>query len=50
MTSWNDLLEDEKMIAKRVPTATDFSARELKLTTFCVRCWYVGHPRKETFV
>ena len=48
MTAWNDLLEDEKMIAKLAPTTTDFSARALKLMTFCVRCWYVRHPRKET--
>lgn len=48
MTAWRDLLEDEKMIAKRVPDTADFSARELKLMTFCVRCWYVGNPQKET--
>ena len=48
MTAWNDLLDDEKMIAKLATTAADFSAMELKLMTFCVRCWYVGHPRKET--
>jgi hypothetical protein len=48
MTAWSDLLDEEKMIAKRVPDTADFSARELKLMTFCVRCWYVRHSRKET--
>ncbi len=48
MTAWNDLLDDEKMIAKLAPTSANFSARELELMTFCVRCWYVRHSRKET--
>jgi hypothetical protein len=49
MTAWSDLLDDERMTAKLAPTTADFSAMELKLMTFCVRCWYVGHQRKETF-
>ncbi len=48
LKTWNDLSEDEKIIAKRVTDAEDFSIKDLKLMTFCVRCWNIKFPQKAT--
>lgn len=48
LKTWNDLSEDEKMIAGRVSNAADFSNKDLWLIRFCVRCWNVAFQQKMT--
>ena len=48
LKTWNDLSEDEKMIARRVPNAEDFSIKDFKSMTFCVRCWDITFQLEAT--
>jgi hypothetical protein len=40
MRSWGGLLEEEKMIVRRLPASAEFTDEERKKHRFCPRCWF----------
>lgn len=39
LKAWDDLTEDEKIIAGRLPASAEFTLAERKKHRFCTRCW-----------
>lgn len=40
MVSWDELNEEEKFLAGKLPGSADFTAEERKKHRFCTRCWF----------
>ncbi|CAN5645591.1 hypothetical protein BH24ACI1_BH24ACI1_16180 [soil metagenome] len=40
MKLWEELTNEEKFLAERLPLSKDFSLRERKRHCFCPRCWF----------
>ena len=41
MRTWNELSDDEREVARRLPAAGDYAAAERQAThQWCPRCWY----------
>jgi hypothetical protein len=40
MRDWDELTDDEKLLAERLPASAEYSTAERKKHRFCVRCWY----------
>lgn len=41
LKSWSDLNEEERIVVRRLPATTDYSANERETThRWCTRCWY----------
>lgn len=40
MKSWNELGEEEKMLAEKSYASAEFTIEQRKKHYFCVRCWY----------
>lgn len=45
MRSWDELTEEEMMIALRLPGSAEFSVEERKKHRFCTRCWFEDAAR-----
>ncbi len=39
MKLWEELTDEEKFLAERLPMSTEFSIEERKQHLFCPRCW-----------
>lgn len=37
---WNDLSDEQKMLAERLPASARFTKKERKKHRYCIRCWY----------
>ncbi|MEJ7624357.1 MAG: hypothetical protein WKF34_10235 [Pyrinomonadaceae bacterium] len=37
---WDELTDEQQMLAKRLPMSAEFPAKERKKHRFCTRCWY----------
>ncbi|HMQ05081.1 MAG TPA: hypothetical protein PKD26_14270 [Pyrinomonadaceae bacterium] len=37
---WNDLTDDQRMLAERLPASAEFTPAERKKHRFCTRCWF----------
>ncbi|MEO7673090.1 MAG: hypothetical protein ABIU09_03310 [Pyrinomonadaceae bacterium] len=42
MTAWNDLTDEQRMLADRLPASSEYTHAERKKHRFCERCWYEG--------
>ena len=40
MKSWEELTDDQKFFAEKLPLNTDFSLEQRKKHRFCERCWF----------
>lgn len=41
LRSWQELDEEEQMVARRLPASADYSSSEREaLHRWCARCWY----------
>lgn len=40
LKGWNDLTDDEHLLAERLPASADFTREQRKKHRFCTRCWY----------
>jgi len=39
LKKWNDLTDEEKFLAERLPLSATFTKQERKTHLFCPRCW-----------
>ncbi|MBA3692852.1 MAG: hypothetical protein H0W77_05350 [Acidobacteria bacterium] len=39
MKRWEELTDEEKFLAERLPMSATFTRREREKHTFCPRCW-----------
>jgi ribosomal protein L37E len=37
---WEDLTDEQKFLAERLPGSAEFSRKERKNHLFCTRCWH----------
>ncbi|MEO7659821.1 MAG: hypothetical protein ABIV48_09425 [Pyrinomonadaceae bacterium] len=37
--TWDELTDEEEMLAERLPTSAEFTPQERKKHRFCTRCW-----------
>ncbi|MBK9527006.1 MAG: hypothetical protein IPO41_01480 [Acidobacteria bacterium] len=40
MKRWDELSDEQKMLAERLPASADTSVQERRTRIFCTRCWY----------
>jgi hypothetical protein len=40
MVSWDQLTDEEQMLAERLPRSADYSLQERKKHRFCSVCWF----------
>lgn len=40
MKSWEELGEEEKMLAEKLPASAEFTLKQRKKHRFCVQCWF----------
>ena len=40
MKTWNELTDEEKILAERLPMSATFTRRERETHLFCPRCWH----------
>jgi ribosomal protein L37E len=40
MKEWENLTDEEKMLAERLPMSAEFARRERETHLFCPRCWH----------
>lgn len=40
MKSWEELSEEQKMLAERLPASAELSLEQRKKNQFCPRCWH----------
>jgi hypothetical protein len=40
MKSWEELNEEQKMLAERLPASAETSLAQRKKNLFCPRCWF----------
>jgi hypothetical protein len=40
LKGWNDLTDDEKMLAGRLPMSAEYDLSKRKKHRFCTRCWF----------
>lgn len=40
LKSWNDLTDEQQMLAERLPISTEFPLAQRKKHRFCTRCWF----------
>ena len=40
LKSWNELSDEQRMLAERLPYNTGFSSAQRKKHRFCERCWF----------
>lgn len=40
LKAWQELNEDEKILAEKMPLSAEFNEDERKRHLFCVRCWF----------
>jgi len=45
---WDELGDDQKFLAERLPASAEYSERERRKHRFCARCWFEEVPRRET--
>ena len=49
LKGWEELTEEERMIADRLPPVLGFDARERRRMTVCVRCWDIELAERSFF-
>lgn len=40
MKSWSELTDDEQFLARRMPTAAEYTPTERQKHRICTRCWF----------
>lgn len=40
MKSWDQLMDEEVMLAERLPMSSEYTLRERKKHRFCTKCWH----------
>jgi len=40
LKTWDELNDEEKFLAKKLPSSAEFSPKERKTHLFCPRCWF----------
>ena len=40
LKGWDELTDDERFLAERLPASAEYSAAERKKHRFCTRCWF----------
>jgi Zn-finger nucleic acid-binding protein len=48
LRSWDELDDDEKLLAERLPASAEYSRQERKKHRFCTRCWFEEVVGRET--
>jgi hypothetical protein len=46
MKTWDELTEEEKMLAEKLPGSAEMPLNQRKKHRFCTRCWYEDIGRK----
>jgi hypothetical protein len=46
MKSWEELTDEQKFLAERLPLNTEFPAEQRKKHRFCERCWFEDFQSK----
>jgi len=44
MKAWNELSDDERFLAERLPDSSEFTEAERRRHLFCPRCWLEEPP------
>jgi hypothetical protein len=47
LKTWDELDEDQKFLAERLPASAEYSPAERKKHRFCTRCWFEDTGRLE---
>lgn len=47
MKNWDELNDEERMLAEKLPVSAEFTPKERKKHRFCVKCWYEQFPNGE---
>ena len=50
MKDWEDLTDEQKMLAERLPGSAEFTLETRKKHRFCTRCWFEDAVHKTTNV
>ena len=50
LKGWDALDEDDKMVARRLPASSEYTAEERKKHRYCPRCWFEEIDRSEEIV
>jgi len=48
MKRWNDLAEEEQMLARKLPLSAEYPLGERKKHVFCTRCWFEETEKRNT--
>lgn len=40
LKSWDELTDEQKMLAERLPMSAEYTPKERKKHRFCTRCWF----------
>ncbi|MCC6330259.1 MAG: hypothetical protein IT174_17255 [Acidobacteria bacterium] len=40
ISGWNELSDEQKMLAERLPASAEYTLAERKKHRFCTRCWF----------
>ncbi len=40
MKTWEELSDEQKFLAERLPLSAEFSSKQRKKHRFCERCWF----------
>lgn len=48
MKIWEDLTDEEKFLAERLPASAEYTVAERKKHRFCTRCWFEDDSAKTT--
>jgi hypothetical protein len=46
MKTWQELTDDEKILAEKMPLSAQYSSDERKRHLFCTRCWFEQTSQK----
>ena len=47
LNRWDELTEEERMLAERLPASAEYMPEERKKHRICTRCWFEDDGRRE---